>query len=624
MSTNGPNADKGPGRMSDIAASLDALSKNSEPDFLKIGMALQSTYADASNLSQQTLETVGLIGAESDEALLTRVGALVQSSLEKAKTCQTAAAQNHDAAQTHMNVVSDHLNNSFNLCTDLKDSAKYLRSVGLQMRIECSRTAQSMEMFSVVSQEIGAVAARFKDTAEKIREDSKAVLESQDEAQVRASESLDRLFGLANNTEQTVQLSVKEIEQIMNLSLETLEQAGARSRRISELVGEIVMNIQFHDNMRQRIEHISEALLDAEKRCSGHATSQDPMTPSKGSSAAYAILELQKAQLEHIISEITTVHERSAQAFQEIAEEVGNLAQGLSALHSDHADASVSSENETKDPFELLKSGLNHLHQLMDQGFSLVEHMNKTAAQASETVTGLSSHTATVRELSFETHLTAINAMIKAKQLGTEGLTLDKLVQEARIVSERSNRFAANVEKIQDSIATSVLRLQSQTQENINAEEAQISLDEGLADITNRSTQFREKSLDAFTLSESLKRAISHASHDLEFLPALALELTDYHWQLEDIIRTFDLSDVQKNELTQEEIENLRETYTMQEERSIHEQFMGSDSPSVDSDGDDLETDMDGTDMTDDIATSALSSEEGDGGSDFGDNIELF
>ncbi len=69
--------------MSVIAASLGALSKVSEPDFMKIGMALQSTYADASNLSKQTLKTVGLIGVESYEGLLTTVWVLVKESLMK-------------------------------------------------------------------------------------------------------------------------------------------------------------------------------------------------------------------------------------------------------------------------------------------------------------------------------------------------------------------------------------------------------------------------------------------------------------------------------------------------------------------------------------------------------------
>ncbi len=69
--------------MSVIAAALEVFSINSEPDFMKIGMALQSTYADASNLSQQTLETVGLISVESYEGLLTTVGVLVKESLMK-------------------------------------------------------------------------------------------------------------------------------------------------------------------------------------------------------------------------------------------------------------------------------------------------------------------------------------------------------------------------------------------------------------------------------------------------------------------------------------------------------------------------------------------------------------
>ncbi len=611
MSTNEQDANRELGKISDIATSLGSLSINSEPDFMKIGMALQSIYADASNMSQQILETVGLIGGESDEGLLAKVGGLVTESLEKAKTCQANATENHDAAETHMNVVAEHLNSSFNLCANLKDTAKYLRSVGLQMRIECSRTTQSMEMFSVVSHEIGTVAARFKETASMIREDSKAVLESQGVAQVRASESLRELYGLADDTEQTVQLSMQEIDQIIHLSLETLEQAGARSHKISQHVGEIVMSIQFHDNMRQRIEHISEALLDAEKR-------------GKESNAAHAILALQKTQLQHIISEINTVHERAVQAFREIAEEVDNLAKGLSALQSKHTDSTLSREKETQDPFESLKSGLNHLHLVMNQGFSLVDDMHKTAAQSSEAVAGLSSHTETVRELSFEAHLTAINAMIKAKLLGDDGMALNKLVQEVSIVSERSNLFVANVEKIQNSITASVTELQSQTQEDIRVEETQISLDGGLADITSRSTQFREKSLNSFTLADTLKRAILDVGSDLDFLPALASELTDYHRQLEELSQAFRLNTDQTAEMTQEEFNEISEMYTIQEERSIHEQFIDQSEVQIDSAGEDIVCNTDGTDMTGVMASLALSSENSNGVGDFGDNIELF
>ncbi len=65
METIGQDGRRGSRGLSVIAASLDAISKNSEPSFMKIGMALQSIYADASDLSLQTLETA----AQSSEAV---------------------------------------------------------------------------------------------------------------------------------------------------------------------------------------------------------------------------------------------------------------------------------------------------------------------------------------------------------------------------------------------------------------------------------------------------------------------------------------------------------------------------------------------------------------------------
>ncbi len=609
--------------MSVIAASLDAISKNSEPGFMKIGMGLQSIYSDATELTRQMLEAVELIGGESEEGLLGKGGMLVKTSREKVKSCQDTASENHNLAEAHAKEVTKHLNNCFILCEALKKTAKYLRAIGLQMRVECSRSTQSVEMFSLVAQEIGAVSNRFMETAEKIRDDAETARQGQISAQAETSESLHQLFKLADDTEQAVQLSMHKTEQIMRLSLETLDHAGLRSRRISQHVGEIVMGIQLHDSMRQRIEHISEALIDVEKYCKENTSSSDPITPSKESSTAYAILELQKAQLQDIISEINGVHERAGDAFQEIAGEVGNLTQGLSFLETELSVLTFSRKGEIQDPFESLKLGLRHIHRLIDRSFSLVEYMHKTAAQASEAVTGLSSHTERVRELSFETHLTAINAMVKAKQLGQEGLALDKLVQEARSVSERSNIFVADIEEIQDLILTSAGVLQSQTQEKTSGDEVQISLEAVLEDITNESAQFREKSLDAFKLADALETAISKVSADLVFLPDLAAELAELQLQLEEMSRAFNLSAGQEANLTQDKIDEILQTYTMQEERSIHEHFL--DQPGSLNDCDvDLDTDSPAENALFSESCLPTSCENENKDYDIGDNVELF
>ena len=265
MAVIGQDEQRGSGRLSLIAASLNAIPKSSEPSFMKIGMALQSVYTDATELTQQTLEALKLIGGESDEGLLVKVGMLVKASLEKVKKCQTAASKNHHIAETHVREVTERLSDSFSMCTHLKKTAKYLRAVGLQMRVECSRSNRTMEMFSVVAQEIGALSSRFMETAENIRDDSESARQGQISSQAERSESLSQLFRLAENTEQTVQLAMKKIEELIRFSVETLEHAGARSRRISHHIGEIVMGIQFHDSMRQRIEHIIKALSDAEE-----------------------------------------------------------------------------------------------------------------------------------------------------------------------------------------------------------------------------------------------------------------------------------------------------------------------------------------------------------------------
>ena len=597
-----------PVQLSAFIESLDTVCKSAEPDFLQLGRKLQSINLDTTALTRQTFETVSRIGGESDESVLVKVRWLTRKSLADFKNCHIQVTDN----LSHVNTVIVGLEDLYNVCSALEKIGMSLRVVGLNIAVESSRSAASLNMFKVVFQQIYQLSEKTVRIAESIREDTKTTCASQRIVHSKIYAGLNQLHRLANDAQRAVQDSAREIGQLMKLSLETLEQAGIHTREISQQVGEIVAGIQIHDSMNQRVMHIISALSDV-RHLFAEDIHEGRDTETAGS--AYSIVEIQYAQLRQTISDIDEVHHKSTQAFGRIHSEVARL------IHSFSIFGSANAENGSPLEFSRLESDLSHLQQIIDQGAGLADQIQEMTAETSETAIRLADHTKHVREVSFETHLVALNAIVKAAHLGEDGKSLEVLAQEVKILSDQSDTFVSDVAEILDTISDSVRKIRKispdplekadKVQEQNFPEkgfETGVSADVGIQYISHAYEQFRKESLDAFQQAEALKTEISQTISNLDFLPALSGELKRLLRELEGIGQALSLRTCQETEELLSDTDRIAERYTMRQERDIHKQIIAQ------------------TNNLDNNADEAPQDEKKDNGEkeDFDNNVELF
>lgn len=441
----------------------------------------------------------------------------------------------------------------------------FLRVVGLNIGVESSRSAQFVDMFTVVSHETLHLSEKIIKIGENIREDAEATRNSQMAVHDKISDALSQLRKVADGAQEAVKNSGREIEQLMRFSLEVLEQAGAHTQEVSHQIGEIVAGIQIHDSMSQRISHIINALYDVEQFC---AEKPSDHKDTKKFCDAYTIVGIQCAQLKQTISDIEKVYDKSLRAFGKIHEEVGRLIHSLSGFGLSGSDNGSSLE------FEVLQSALLDLHQLLSQGTGLVEGIHATALEASETTARLSGYIEHVREISFETHLVALNAIVKALHLGEGGRTLEVLAGEVKSLSDQSNLFATRVAEILESVSASVQAMGTCYIGEARGTENNGSLDMGIQDITRAYEQYRTDSSALFQRAETLNDAITKIISTLDFLPALAEELRGQLRQLEDFARMIEHRVGEDFEKLSSETKKLAKRYTMRQERGIHEKYI--------------------------------------------------
>ncbi len=604
-------------RLSGLIEGLNASHKNAESAFLQLGQNIQAISSNAAELMQGTIKTVNLVGGASGQGITAKADKLVQESLEQVKASLDDAVKHHGLFTTYMQGIGTHFTQNYQLCGELKSTARYLKMVGTNMQIECSRSTQAMEMFSIVAQEIRELSNQFLEVSKKIRNVSKQAQNNQDVEQTLISEELNKFFKLVEDAQKTAQKAIEEVEAIMHISIEAIARAEEHSKKISAQVTEIVMLIQFHDNMRQRIEHVAEAAHDVEELCAkDEAPEETPNAVSENLSASHVILNIQTAQIQKIIDDINAVYVKGEQAFKEISNDADGFLRSLSGL-----EASLLNNGggigpvSNRGPFETMESEMARLSQITGMGASLLQNMHQAFSTVIETAAGLSSYTDEVHEIASRTHLTAINAKVNTERLGKDGMALNKLAEEVIDVSKQSEGFVARVEELQQLILSSSRDM-----------EAQLNIDSGVlkddtTDRTDLSTsvgtvsetfeQFRVESSDLSRSADALQKLVSQTDRQLAFIPALAEEITHYKVQLEDLCQDLSPWGRVDGAGLDDEIDKVVQRYTMQEERDIAGQRLRG--VSIDASG------SNGEDAGQEIFNESPDNED-----EFGDNIELF
>lgn len=564
-------------RLSRLYVDLEKSCKSVEPDFIRLGEDLQAVYSGADDLMRQMSASITLIGGDTDESLLAKVGTIAKESLKEFKECQARVYESLRGVE----IVVVQLTNLYAQGKMIEKIAMFLRVVGLNVGIETSRSPEAMELFGVVAQEIKALSEKAIDIVKKFLDESESAEAGQIKTHKEITKDLDPLRKLADDAEKGACDAVGQIESFMGLTLKALEKAGEYSRKISRQVGEIVMGIQFHDDMSQRIEHITRSLSDVERLCqqeTSFSASGKASTAAERLSSAHSILALQIAQLTQVIAEINEVYQKTMRAFRKITDEIGNLAGTLATMGSKITENGNAVKGQNKDPFSDLKSALEHLQKIHKQGTAMFDRIDGTAAKASEATKILSNHAKQVSEISFATHLMALNAIVKAAHIGDKGSTLEVLAQEVKRLTDQSKEFVGTVEMIFESFTISAQLTTGAFEDGSEATSgsmAGISLEEGVCEISNGYETFKEDSQKALERAESLKDAISQTSDGLNFLQDLAVNLNEHLGQLEEIGEALSpWADQSDGEAVSETVK-LSRRYTMHKEREIHQQLLG-------------------------------------------------
>lgn len=549
-------------QVSELKPALERVLEDAETKFLKLCQNLESVASDTDQFTQLMIKAVREITEGSDEDFFGKIRVLINQSLEELRNCRNEISGD-------LNILKNNSNYLEKLSTTslvIKNIAKNLNVIAIHIGIESSRSRNCQQIFSIFVKELQQLAKLIKGVSLNISEDSEAARLNQQAALKRITGRQRKLEKLTFESDKAVQDSIIKIEKLINLSAETLESAGRHSQEISRQINEIIVAVQFHDIVRQQIEHILESFADIIKICNEQSSrAGSGYEKNKLLGCVRSILAVQATQMEQVISEIEDIHANTIGAFKKMSHEVGTLVNG--SLELKQGDKS---EIGSVGPFTAFKSSIENLNHILGQGHVIKSGIEETIKESFEIVTRLTAHLHKIEDIGSDLHIKAINSILLSKRLKENGKTLVILAQEVTGVSIKSNKFVYEVVEILKSITgmTDKLIHSSSGEKGIlNYENnSETSLTECIRSVSQLNDSFLENCSISVERSIAINEEILKTESNLSFLTEMKSKISECLKIIQDMVSEL----TPFSDESTYEFEQMAKRYTMDTERDAH------------------------------------------------------
>jgi len=585
--------------MPDVAARLTSSIAGRESDFLELGAGLQQI---ASRAEQMTQHTASLTEQTSGQAVAQFIQDLTNELTGMHQVCDDSASERNIAEL--QNILST-LSTLIELIAKFKRIVRTLQMLGISTRIESARLGEDGRGFTTLSDDVEGLGLNIEDNSAKILDKSRS-LETLAAAATNESNLMregQRVCSLG------IFVSIREnLDSLQSLSRNSQAISSTLAERTADIamhIGEVVSSLQFHDIIRQQVEHVCESLADMTTviRENGISSSGDIDKRVELVGWIADVCSVQISQLKNGGERFIGAVESLKSGLNEIARNVQLTQDSLEELTGARNDERILSRIE-----ESIQEVISSMHSFTAQGARIGDVMGSVA----QTVKEIGSFLYNIEEIGSEIELIAINASVKAAHTGDKGKALgvlasacQQLSQNARTLTDSVSEVLRKTSHAAEVLDVSALSFLDSSQIDLLVERlhAMISGIKAIDDQTSElffRLQQGEEALGA-AIAEMVSSITFHTEVAAAFIASQEM-LTG----LKDAARRLVPHSQDKNR--PERLKKMLERYTMEVERMIHESAMAGDGRSR----------RPRTPTARAVTSTSVSSD------DLGDNVELF
>lgn len=394
----------------------------------------EQTFLDLGDALQRIAMQVGGIGDEARDLVRVTSGEAMSHILEAlegefGRMGELCAAGVHGGEQDLLARTRGLVQN---LAVSVREYARIVRTLqmlGIATRIESARLGADGRGFSTLADDVEKLAGKIVEYSSSLLDQGRALDATIAEAEGR---SLD--MGAKQDT-CSLAVSVGLLDGLDNLK-QTMASSRASSLQVEELLADVnksmqglVGSLQFHDIVRQQVEHVVEAIDDVLAGLS-RVTAGDTVSGAEELAFAAEVCILQESQtraasesLSTAVASLRSEMRSIASSVRQVVLEAGGSGDGAS--ESTAAKVLDSLENE-------VRAAAANMRELAVQG----EDMGRTMESVASTVSDMTAFLADIEDVGSEIELIALNASISAAHTGDKGKALGVLATSIQRLSQ--------------------------------------------------------------------------------------------------------------------------------------------------------------------------------------------
>lgn len=588
----------------DCARGLDGLGKAvvgvfsaKEQDFLRLGRLLAQFSDEAAGVSRQAGELASLTSGDTVQETST----LLAENLTRLRSGYADQESMDELAE--LEAIASVGGKLTEIMREFSRLVKHLSMLGIATRIESARLGSSGLGFATLSDDVEKLALKIVSASDNILHRS-SELTSQTMA---ARESLRAIHEVQKGASLAIAEQLHDdlaaLGQLSQKSRESASEISGLAQVVSASVSGAVHSMQFHDIIRQQLEHVDEAAQDVRAQVLGLSDEErsDSSEILDVVSWMHGVLSLQRSQLGDARSRFALAMQDLEDSLSQIASQVEHMAEEAGSLGG---------EGSTQEGvLPQIEKGVAGVVSSLREHAMLGTRMATVMEGVAGSIREMSTSIFEIEEVGSEIELIAINASIKAAHTGEEGKALGVLasaIQKLSVDARGHTETVLDLLKSVDSSSESLLRASA-------VHSSGDVLEPVIAELNDEIEQLKQLDKVVVSRAAGLRRAggalsaeILKSVESLEFQHPLLDAMTAGEARLQDLVEL--VGPYVQPGLGGRHSGKLREMlkrYTMEAERLVHENVLGGGVSSL------------GAGRGGGAAVS-------DGVDGFGDNIELF
>ncbi|MBN2524932.1 MAG: methyl-accepting chemotaxis protein [Deltaproteobacteria bacterium] len=522
-------------------AALQTTNAEAEDKFVSLGTGLQELFTNSSEMTNAAERSLNTVSQDNNISLI------ISGISNQILTRFSQAQVNDQKILEHATRTSELIKDLINTTPEIRQIDKELWILGSNMAIQSSWNIHTEKMFGEYSEELKQFSKSIKAVFLEFQNDLNGMYESIQKLQFSIRSETQRLEDLIVRSQRNVLDATQQLEQLLADSAKKIQFVREQSRIIADKVAHVVTSIQFNDITRQQIEHVIEAL----KEIHGNEKAFD----------VYRCMRIQSAQLNQVASTLHTARETISASFTDIirtGEATANQYQAYEIV--EHGDS----------PFSKIKGALSELDELLKLSATLREQTFESMQIASIASDRLASHLDKISEITGELNLQAINALVMSRNIGDGGASLVALSKEVHSLSKESTTTVEQVVHILTEIGKQTSELSTLASEDATDDHS-FGVLKGFEQIDEISSMYYGAVMDTASRCSRLQQQALQTREKSEFIQELSSRFRNIHLDME---RSAEL--LSEHVVLEEDVQsNLRDRYTMESERQVHDRVHG-------------------------------------------------